>query len=374
MQKPFNDIRIAFAGRDLIDKFSGSSEYLRGFITEFLNFHNPKNIFIYYNHESLLGSFPQLNEKVLPTKNRLLWDHIQLPAALKKDQIDLVLFPKGTRSLWLPCKSVVILLDLGYFYKNLKAYKLFDTLYMKPMIKFSSKRSWRMLSISDHTKKDAEKYLKINPSKIKTIWGGVNKKYKPIEDSKQLKRIKQKYSLNLPFVFYPTSLSPRKNFGNLLKAFEMISQEIPHHIYFTGGFSWGAKEIEKKLASTFATRVHRMGKVAPEDMASLFSLADFIIYPSLLEGFGLPVIEAFQSGAPILTSNVSSMAEIAGDAAHLINPLDPQDIAKGLSLLANNPSYKIKLRARGIVQAKKFTWKKTASTAYSWLAEAWEDV
>lgn len=352
-------LRIGISARGLNSYASGPNEYIAGLTGELTRQAKDKHdIFIYYNTPQLMGRFATANERVVPINNAFLWDHFSLPLALLRDHLDLVIYPKGTISFWSPAASVPIMLDLGYFYPALNAYKFANTLYTRQAMKFAALRSALIFTISEFTRQDVIRLLKVEPSRAYNLYGAASDQYRRVEDDVQLAEVKQKYNLSEPFIFYPTSLSPRKNFPRLLKAFEIVQDKIPHHLYFTGQASWNTKELSKPL-ERLSARVHRLGQVPVEDMAAIYSLAQFAIYPSLFEGLGLPILEAFQCGAPLLASNQTSIPEVAGDAALIVDAYSVDSIAQGILKMASDAKLRQRLVVAGYKQARLFTWEKS---------------
>jgi len=285
----------------------------------------------------------------------------------------LVLYTKNTRSLLVPGRSLLIVYDLGYFYPELHAYRPVDTHYMKAMLRYSARRAWGIFTISESTRQDVIRLLGVGPGKVVSILGDATEEFAPISDQIALQRVQQKYGLQQPFIFYPTDISPRKNIDRLLDAFEQVQDRIPHHLYLTGARSWNVNDLMKRLQGTGLPRVHLLGKVAAEDMPVLYSLADFSVYVSLFEGLGLPVLEAFRCGSPLLASTQTSISELTGEAAYLVNGYETEEIATGLLSLAQEESLKEKLRSAGFLRAQEFSWEKTVAKAVGWIEKHWEE-
>lgn len=352
-------LRIGISARGLNSYASGPNEYIAGLTDEMVRQAADKHdIFIYYNTSRLLGRFPAANERVVSGNNAFLWDHLFLPFVLLRDHLDLVIYPKGTIPLWSPASKVPIMLDLGYFYPSLNAYKLTTTLYTRQAMKFAAQHSALIFTISEFTRQDVIRLLKVEPKHVYNLYGAASKQYQRVKDVSRLKAIKKKYNLPQDFIFYPTNLSPRKNFPRLLEAFENIQETIPHHLYFTGHMAWNTKGLDKQL-ERLSARVHRLGEVPVEDMAAIYSLAQFIVYPSLFEGLGLPILEAFQCGTPLLVSNQSSIPEVAGDAALIVDAYSVESIAQGILKIASDVNLRQRLISAGYKQVQLFTWKKS---------------
>ncbi|MDH5561924.1 MAG: glycosyltransferase family 4 protein, partial [Deltaproteobacteria bacterium] len=306
------------------------------------------DVYLYFNdpsHEDLfaLSTF----KRSFKLKNRFVWDHIWLPQALKKDRIDIALFMKGTIPLFLPCRAGVILHDLGYFDDQLRPYRFFETVYMKIMIARAVKESSCLFTDSEYTRDETIRILNANPDKIRVSYQSCSSNYQRVRDQSKRDAIRRKYDLPENFIFCPTSLSPRKNIFRILEAFDTIKREIPHDIVITGGQQWGTKSIVRDKDFDFYQRVHILEHIPYDDMPGLYSLADFALYPSLLEGFGLPVLEAFRCDCPILTSNITSLPEVAGEAAYQVDPYNVTQIADGIMRLALDPDLRQTLISKG---------------------------
>lgn len=365
-------LRIGISARGLNSYASGPNEYITGLTGEVVRqAENKHDIFIYYNTSQLIGRFPAAHERVVSGNSAFLWDHLLLPLALQRDHLDLVIYPKGTIPLWSPASAVPIMLDLGYFYPALNAYKPANTLYTRQAMKFAARNSAVLFTISEFTRQDVIRLLNVEPSRAFNIYGAASDQYQRVNDAARLEAVRQKYSLPEIFIFYPTSLSPRKNFPRLLEAFENILEKIPHHLYFTGQMSWNTKGLDKQL-ERLSARVHRMGYVPAEDMAAVYSLAQFAIYPSLFEGLGLPILEAFQCGTPLLASDQTSIPEVAGDAALIVYAYSAKSIAQGILKMASDSNLRQRLVSAGYKQAKLFTWEKSVKVLLDALEEKFQ--
>jgi len=364
-------LKIGISARGLNSYFSGPREYIEGFVDAFVKLAPPHQVYVYYNTARFLGNFPQARERVLHESQPLLWDHIRFPMALAKDGIDLAIYPKGVVSLFSPYRSIPIILDMGYFYPKLNAYKMFDTIYQRTLLRYSARRAWGIFTISQHTAEDVIRLIGVPSSKVQNIYGGVNQHFNPVTDVSVLDEVQNRYNVQRPFMFYPTSISPRKNIDRVLDAFEQIQGIIPHHLYFTGKISWKSSAVEKRLNGSLSARVHRLGAVPPQDMHGLYSLADFTLYPSLFEGLGIPLLEAFKCGSPALTSDQSCLPEVAGDAALIVNGYSVDSIAAGMQRLAQDDQLRASLRQRGFERVRNFSWENTAWTALDWINTHW---
>jgi glycosyltransferase involved in cell wall biosynthesis len=164
-----------------------------------------------------------------------------------------------------------------------------------------------------------------------------------------------------PYFLWTGSLNPRKNLAGVLAAFETIAGVVPHHLVLAGGLGWDHREILARIReSTAAPRIHRLGHVSDTQMHALYAGADAFVYASHFEGFGLPVLEAMAAGAPTITSNCSSLPEVAGDAALLVDPRDTAALAGAMRELARDDALRRDLSLRGRARASGFTWARCA--------------
>lgn len=164
-----------------------------------------------------------------------------------------------------------------------------------------------------------------------------------------------------PFFLAAGAMSPRKNIKRVLEGFSQVKDKVPHHLVLVGGQGWDSQEVFQMLKQPgLAERVHHLGYVSDRQLQSLYKYADFYIHPSLFEGFGLTVLEAMASSCPVITSNISSLPEVAGEAALLVNPFSVEEIAEAIESLALNEGLKSELVRRGLDRAQTFQWSHTA--------------
>lgn len=168
-------------------------------------------------------------------------------------------------------------------------------------------------------------------------------------------------SRDVPFFLAAGAMSPRKNIRRVVEAFKSVQALIPHHLVLVGGKGWDSSEIFHELRnSAISERIHHLGYVSDEQLQALYKYADFYIHPSLFEGFGLTVLEAMAAGCPVITSNLSSLPEVAGDAACLVDPHSVLEISEAIEALARSPQLKQNLSRKGLARVKDFDWQETA--------------
>jgi len=245
--------------------------------------------------------------------------------------------------------------------------------YLNRAVPPSIQRAHLVLADSQSTKADLVELLGVPAAKIEVLYPGVGDTYQPIRDQATLAAVRQKYNLPDNFVLFVGTIEPRKNLVTLLKAFHVsrftfhASRSTFHaratnlKLVIAGGKGW-------LYAETFATAerlglsgdVVFLGYVPEADLPALYSLARLFVFPSLYEGFGLPPLEAMACGTPVVCANTSSLPEVAGDAALLVDPLDADGLATAMQQALGDEGLRARMVERGLRQAARFTWRAAA--------------
>jgi glycosyltransferase involved in cell wall biosynthesis len=231
-----------------------------------------------------------------------------------------------------------------------------------------------IITPSESAKRDLSRLFRIPGGKIRAIPHAPDSQFYPRRDRESLERLEKRYTVRAPYVLYLGTLEPRKNLKRAIVAFSRISSRYPEHrFYLAGELGWRSKELLETLAAASSReRIARLGYVAEEDLAALYSNADLFVYPSLYEGFGFPVVEAMACGAPVLTSNTSSLAEIADGAALLVEPEEVEAIAEAMDRALGNERERERLRLAGLARARSFSWERTTRETLRVYEEALE--
>lgn len=329
---------------------------------------NQKNIkcILFYDEKPVfkLAEFKQehIKQVVLLCKSRYIWEQVLLPLALKKYKPDLY---HATWNLGLPlylsCPAVVTIHDLiplvlPNFFSTLKS-KLFSYLPYKFFVRYSANKSNVVITDSISSRKDIERILKIPSEKIKVIYIGVNKAFKPDISPDLIHTVKEKYGIKQKYFIYLGGLDKRKNIQGIIKAFTEVLKLHQVYLVITGSFNDLLKELQLLAQSlNVAEKVVFTGYVPEEDLSHLLSGAVALVYPSYYEGFGIPPLEAMACGTPVIASNVSSIPEVVGEAGLLINPGDYLEIAKAMNEILINDNKRQQMIAEGVKRAQNFSW------------------
>lgn len=235
--------------------------------------------------------------------------------------------------------------------------------YLDAVVPRSARRTDHILADSQATKDDLIALYGLPPEKITVLLSGVNPRFAPVHDPALLAAARAKYGIgDAPFVLAVGTVQPRKNYERLMQALAGLPPELGDvHLVIAGGMGWLQGPIYKAVETLrLRERVHFIGFADDADLPALYSAARGVAFPSLYEGFGLPILEAMACGTPVLTSNISSLAEVAGDDAVLVDPLSAEAIRAGLVRLLTDEALRGRLIAKGFERAKAFTWERAA--------------
>ncbi|MEN8098250.1 MAG: glycosyltransferase family 1 protein [Chloroflexota bacterium] len=235
--------------------------------------------------------------------------------------------------------------------------------YLNRAVPHSVDRSDHILADSKSTRQDLIDLWGTLPEKVTVLYPGIDSHFQPVTDSDEQKRIRIKYKLDThPFILSIGTLQPRKNYKMLIRAFRQLSTEFPELVLVIGGGpGWKYQDIllEPEVMG-IKDKVRFIGFVADEDLPTLMSTCSIFAMPSLYEGFGLPVLEAMACGVPVITSNISSLPEVAGDAAVTVHPHDQDQLAQALYLMLSDQDRRHDAIRKGFKQASRFSWEQSA--------------
>ena len=217
-------------------------------------------------------------------------------------------------------------------------------------------RADHVVAVSEATRQDLIELYQTPPEKISTLHHGVTENFKPVTEAAELQAVRQKYGLSSdPFILSLSTIQPRKNYQRLIQAFAELAPSLS--LAIGGSKGWRYDAVFEEVAKQGLTdRVHFLGFVAEADLPALYSAASLFVYPSLYEGFGLPILEAMACGAPVVASNQSSLPEVVGSAGLLVNPYDVAALTETMAKVLAEPTLQQQLSTAGQAQIKKFSW------------------
>jgi glycosyltransferase involved in cell wall biosynthesis len=314
------------------------------------------------------------NFKIIKLKGRFypFWEQMALPCAAKETGCQILHCTSNTAPIFSSIPLVVTLHDIIYmessYFKILRGtgtlYQKFGNLYRKMFVPKIVRKSKKIITVSHFEKKRIGQFFGIGgDNRLTAVYNGVSEHFKPTTDNNELLRVKTKYNLPDHFFFFLGNTDPKKNTKGTLKAFsDFIQQTGTNHKLVM--LDYNQHELEKILDEIgdkpLINRIVLTGYVVNTDLPSIYCQSEVFLYPSLRESFGIPMLEAMSCGVPVITSNTSSMPEIAGDAAMIIDPFKPDQITDALIKITTNQLLKKQLIERGLLQSAKFSWKAMA--------------
>ncbi len=221
-----------------------------------------------------------------------------------------------------------------------------------------------IVAVSNATKNDVIKYMKFDESKIHVVYEAANPIFNTDKNTEAIQQTMDRYNIDSKYILCLSTVEPRKNMLRTIKAYEkcILNNNLPYKLVIVGGSGWNNGEIYDYVQSHENLKPHVIftGYVSYDDVKNIYANASLFIYASLCEGFGLPILEAMQSGIPVITSNVSSMPEVAGDACELIDPYDIDALESAITKVLSSDEIQSQMVEKGLEQAAKFSWEKCA--------------
>jgi glycosyltransferase involved in cell wall biosynthesis len=291
--------------------------------------------------------------------DQFLFPHLAVPRKLKEIRPDVAFFTNNLMPFWGIGSSVVIIHDMTPFIIP-DSFLAPHGLYQRRYFRHAARRADHILTVSENSKQDICRLLEVKPERVTVM--PLAAELPSITDQ----AVDLSITDGRPYLLYVGAIHPRKNVKRLVQAFSKLQEAgYPDHLLvIVGQQRWMSKEILNSDAYLSASdRIIFAGRITDTELAALYSGCDAFVYPSIYEGFGLPVLEAMAYGAPVLTSNISSLPEVAGDAALLVDPYETDDILEGICKLIDSPDLALSYQKKGLSRSKEFSWEKTARRA-----------
>ena len=356
-------MRIAIDARKLHDY--GIGTYVRN-ILRYLGRIDRENEYVLLCRPADLDSMDKYGDNFRavaePSGNYSVMEQVRVPLALKRAGAHVFHAPHYVLPPVLPCPSVVTIHDCIHlmfpeYLPNKLAYA-----YARTFMTIAARRSSRVLTVSEASKRDILRFFKIPASKVEVVYNAIDDRFDREPEMEDVMRVRERYQLNDPFLLYTGNIKPHKNVERVIEAYSLLR---------TRGFDnlkllIIGDEISKSPHLRRAVHRHQLhrqvrflGFVPDATLAVLYRLADVFVFPSLYEGFGLPPLEAMASGTPVVTSNVSSLPEVVGDAALLVDPKDADAIAGAIQRILTDRDLRRSLTQKGLGRAHDFSWERS---------------
>ena len=355
-------MRVAIDTRKIHD--FGIGTYIRNLLRQLARI-DRDNEYVLLCREADLGIAAQLGPNFRsvrePSPNYSLREQIHVPWVLRRERPDVYHAPHYILPAAVRCRSVVTIHDCIHlmfpqYLPNKAAYA-----YARASMWAAARRSDCILTVSEASKKDILHLFNVKPEKIVVVYNAIDEHFSTSPSDEHVARVRERYQLDHKFVLYVGNIKPHKNLVRLIEAFSQLRRTHDDLKLLIIG-----DEISKLPALRRAVHSHKLhkhvrflGYLKDDTLTVLYRLASVFVFPSLYEGFGLPPLEAMASGTPVVTSNVSSLPEVTGDAAVLVDPYDVESIEDGMRRVIDDPVLAATLRRKGLQRAREFSWERT---------------
>ncbi|MEI7499391.1 MAG: glycosyltransferase family 1 protein [Bacteroidota bacterium] len=326
-------------------------------------------VFVKNDVDRCLDSTPNFNIVEVAEAPYPIWEQINLPAAAKKANCDILHCTSNTAPVFTSVPLIITLHDIIYMEslsvlkKGFTPYQKFGNMYRRFVVPQVVRKSARIITVSEFEKKRIGDFFHVDDQKLKAIYNGVSEHFKPISDKEYLSQIKTKYNLPDKFFFFFGNTDPKKNTPGVLKALSLFLNSSEEKIPLVM-LDFDRNELNKIISEIGDTALNDYikltGYVPNNELPALYSLSTIFLYPSLRESFGIPMLEAMACGIPVITSNTSSMPEVGGEAALFIDPFKPEEITASMKRLLSDKSLCDTLILKGFENARRFSWKTMA--------------
>ncbi len=293
---------------------------------------------------------------------RILWEQAVGPIAARRAGLDLWHSLVNIQPLLLTCPAVVTIQDIS-FELYPERFKAGNRRYNQLFVRLSARRARHIIVTSASTKRDIVQRYGLPEAKVSVTHLAADASFRPIADRAALAEFRREKGLPDRFILYVGTIEPRKNLTRLIQAFAQFAKGSgsAHHLVIGGGKGWMYDQVYATVQELgLPERVHFPGFIPQDELAWWYNAAEMMVYPSLYEGFGLPPLEAMACGTPVVTSRISSMPEIVGEAALQVDPYDVGEMAEALHQLASDAALRAEKGAAGLERAALFSWARTA--------------
>lgn len=294
------------------------------------------------------------------------WFDVQIPKVLRQEQVDVFFSPDNFLSLQTVVPTVLTTHDIAHFHYPRQVAWMHRPYYRLFIPRFL-KKATHIVCVAEHGKADLIAHYRVPAEKITVVPNGTRAIFQPLSDEKK-KQARTRFTEGVDYFFFLGAIHPRKNLLGLLRAYELFREKsgTPVKLLIAGKLAWQVQEITAAhAASAYRDDILFLGYIPEETAAELMASALALTYLSFFEGFGLPVLEALCTDTPVITSNTSSLPEVAGNAALLVDPCDVEDIAGAMLRIWNEPDLREDLVKKGQQQRQQFSWDRAAADIYS---------
>jgi glycosyltransferase involved in cell wall biosynthesis len=362
--RPAPRLRIGIMLRHIDQHAGGVLLYTKHLLAELFALNPGHRFVLLYQKRSLIGSYADredVEEVALELPGSILWDQLAVPWLVRRHRLDVVFNPKFSVPFLAQVPSVFVLHGAEWFTIP-GAFRWHDRLYARTLVPWYCRAAHRVIAVTESVKHDVVAFTELAPERVVPIYNGFDRRrFGVIRDARLLQTARERYGLPPRFLLWVGQIYPPKNFARLLQAFAKVSRSTDHQLVIAGEPRWrAAGDLAQVRALGLESRVLFTGWVDQKDLPALYNLADLFVFPSLREGFGIPLLEAMACGCPIVTSTTGSPPEVVAGAALLVDPLDVESIAAGILHALKRRELREDLARRGLERAAAFAWQRCA--------------
>jgi glycosyltransferase involved in cell wall biosynthesis len=355
-------MRAAIDARTLGAPKTGDRTYCLNLLRGMAALRPEGEFLLYVDRETGLpdGLPPNFEPVLLTAPVRWLWTPWSLPWDLRRRAAGLLhvqyIIPPAA-----PCPIITTIHDIS-FRRHPEWFPLKHRALLNLLIPLAAQNAAHVITGSEFTRADLIDAYDLPPEKVTVTPYAADPIYRPIDPEEARRAVKQRFGLRGPFVLAVGVLQPRKNLPRLIRAFARVARDVPHTLALVGKPGWAHEELQQAAAASgLGSRLQFTGYVPDADLPFLYNAAALFVYPSLYEGFGIPPLEAMACGTPVVTSNVTSLPEVVGDAALTVDPTDEAALADAIRQALTDEPLRAQLRTAGLARAAAFSWERTAA-------------
>jgi len=361
-------MKITIDLSSISEKKTGIDYYIINLVENLIRIGREYTYLLYLNRKThFFRKEDNVDIKYVKGSHRLTWMQCYLPFSLVKLKVDILHSPCYLTPLINAIPAVVTVHDMtavihpSFLIPDKTSLK--HWLVYKKMLPLSIQKATKIIAVSEQTRYDIMKFYNVPKEKIEVIYEAISKKFFPIQDREKLKAVKQKYKLPEKYILFVGVIEPRKNISLLIRAFAKLKRKraIRQKLVIVGPRGWHCKEVFNTAKETgLNNEIIFTGYVSDEDLPYIYNGADIFVYPSFYEGFGFPPLEAMACGVPVITSNVSSLPEVVGDAGIRIDPYSLDNLVEKIYILLTDVRFRETMIKKGLERMKVFSWEKAA--------------
>jgi glycosyltransferase involved in cell wall biosynthesis len=365
-------MRIGMDTRILSWSGSGPWRYLCNLLKELARIDQDNEYFLFSDKNESASGIAWSNMKKIMIRSCFkghvadpVWNNMLLPVALRRNRIDIFHSPYNILPLVKICPSIVTIHDVAFeIYPE--DFPIADRVYLKMFTCLAAEAADIVIVPSTHVGMNVAQIYKIPESKVRVIYEAADEIFRPMDKQEAKERIAQEYGIENDFILYVGFVRPRRNVLTLLKAFHRLRKQYNlRHKLIIVGKNLGSIDFLNFVKSDQEKELIHFNYIPDKDLPLLYNAAEIFVYPSLYEGFGLPLVEAMACGTPIVASNSPPMPEIVGDAGLFVDPLDVSQMAQTIYEVLADENLRSNLREKSLKRSLLFTWKKTAEKTSS---------